>query len=90
MTQIGPRLRHNGENTILGLLSDKDTKEQRTNPKHSKGAKCSWRRRSLFLAEKGLHLIEDDNMYCVFGMMGDDYRSFINHKVFKRVTKHSA
>ena len=30
MTQIGPGLRHNGENTILGLLSDKDTKEQRT------------------------------------------------------------
>ena len=55
MTEIGPGPRHNGENTILGLLREKDTKVQRT--KDSKGAKCSWRR-SLFLAEKGLHLIE--------------------------------
>ena len=36
MTQIGPGLRHNGENTILGL-SEKDTKVQRTNQNIQKG-----------------------------------------------------
>ena len=42
------------------------------------------------LAERGLHLIEDDCVkYCVFGT-ADDHRSFINHNVHKRVTKHSA
>ena len=49
MTQIGPCLRQNGENTILGL-SEKDTKVQRTNQNIQKGqnvcgeAVCFWQK----------------------------------------------
>ena len=51
MTQIGPGPRHNGENTILCLLSEKDTKVQRTTQDIQKGqnirgeAVCFWQRR---------------------------------------------
>ena len=50
MTQIGPGLRHNGENTIIGL-SEKVTKVRRKNQNIHKGqnirgeAVCFWQRR---------------------------------------------
>ena len=51
MTQIGPGPRHNGENTILGLLREKDTKVRRANQNIQKGQNfrgegvCFWQRR---------------------------------------------